>query len=272
MNDTLKQLVAMSRTLGDPENDYVILGEETPRRATPTAPSGSKRVGISFRRSARRASCAPHWSAHSASLTLATCPMAKSSSAFWTPVSILRQAVGLLPTVTSARRQRRFSTLSVSAWKTSHLSATTHATAINALTCSKAFPEAFAGRLFPMRSSCGPAPVIVSYTDPGIPLAREIKRRIDAYQDAYGERPRVILMQNHGLVALGHSAEQVENITAMMVKTARVLLGTVCRWWSIIPDFGECRAHSYTPRRGLSPQTTRRGIASLVVPRQTASR
>ncbi len=103
----------------------------------------------------------------------------------------------------------------------------THATAINALTCSKAFPEAFAGRLFPDEIvMCGPAPVIVPYTDPGIPLAREIKRRIDAYQDAYGERPRVILMQNHGLVALGHSAEQVENITAMMVKTARVLLGT----------------------------------------------
>ncbi len=27
------------------------------------------------------------------------------------------------------------------------------------------------------------------------PCAREIKRRIDAYQEAYGERPRVILMQ-----------------------------------------------------------------------------
>ena len=33
-------------------------------------------------------------------------------------------------------------------------------------------------------------------------------------------------MQNHGLIALGNTAGQVENITAMAVKTARVLLGT----------------------------------------------
>ncbi len=33
-------------------------------------------------------------------------------------------------------------------------------------------------------------------------------------------------MQNHGLIALGRTAQQVENITAMAVKTARVLLGT----------------------------------------------
>jgi len=33
-------------------------------------------------------------------------------------------------------------------------------------------------------------------------------------------------MQNHGLIALGRTAQQVESITAMAVKAARVLLGT----------------------------------------------
>jgi hypothetical protein len=32
-------------------------------------------------------------------------------------------------------------------------------------------------------------------------------------------------MQNHGLIALGKTASEVENITAMYVKTARVILG-----------------------------------------------
>ena len=36
----------------------------------------------------------------------------------------------------------------------------------------------------------------------------------------------MILLQNHGLIALGRTATEVENITAMYVKTARVLLGT----------------------------------------------
>jgi ribulose-5-phosphate 4-epimerase/fuculose-1-phosphate aldolase len=57
-------------------------------------------------------------------------------------------------------------------------------------------------------------------------LAREVRRRINEFIDRYFELPRVILMQNHGLIALGRNAGQVENITAMAVKTARVLLGT----------------------------------------------
>jgi L-ribulose-5-phosphate 4-epimerase len=83
------------------------------------------------------------------------------------------------------------------------------------------------GRLFPDEIvTCGPAPVFVPYTDPGLPLAGEVRRRILDYTDAYGERPKVIMMQNHGLVALGKSAEEVQQITAMAVKTARVILGT----------------------------------------------
>jgi rhamnose utilization protein RhaD (predicted bifunctional aldolase and dehydrogenase) len=103
----------------------------------------------------------------------------------------------------------------------------THPTAINALTCSAAFETAVSGRLFPDEIViCGPAPVVVPYTDPGVPLARTVRRLINQYIEVYYEVPKVILMQNHGLIALGRSADQVENITAMAVKTARVLMGT----------------------------------------------
>jgi len=103
----------------------------------------------------------------------------------------------------------------------------THPTAINSLTCSVNFEHAMKGRLFPDEIvMCGPAPVIVPYIDPGIPLAKEIRKRIMAYINTYNQLPKVILMQNHGLVVLGSSTEQVLNTTAMMVKTARVILGT----------------------------------------------
>jgi rhamnose utilization protein RhaD (predicted bifunctional aldolase and dehydrogenase) len=103
----------------------------------------------------------------------------------------------------------------------------THPAAINAITCSAAFETAVGGRLFPDEIVlCGPASVVVPYTDPGVPLAREVLRRLNDYVDEYQETPKVILMQNHGLIALGHTAQQVENITAMAVKAARVLLGT----------------------------------------------
>jgi rhamnose utilization protein RhaD (predicted bifunctional aldolase and dehydrogenase) len=103
----------------------------------------------------------------------------------------------------------------------------THPTAVNALTCSVGFEAAFAGRLFPDEIVvCGPAPLLVPYVDPGVPLARAVREQLDRYADVYGQSPRVILMQNHGLIALGRNAQQVENITLMMVKTARILLGT----------------------------------------------
>ncbi|MDF1514051.1 MAG: class II aldolase/adducin family protein [Anaerolineae bacterium] len=103
----------------------------------------------------------------------------------------------------------------------------THPTAINALTCSANFEEAVLGRLFPDEIvMCGPAPVVVPYVDPGIPLAIAIKQKIVDYIHQYNELPKVILMQNHGLVVLGGTAEQVLATTAMMVKTARVILGT----------------------------------------------
>jgi rhamnose utilization protein RhaD (predicted bifunctional aldolase and dehydrogenase) len=102
----------------------------------------------------------------------------------------------------------------------------THPTAVNAILCSQGAEEATAGRLFPDEIVyCGPAPVYIPYVDPGVPLARKVRDEFDRYLDEYRERPKVVLMQNHGLMALGETALEVENITAMCVKTARVILG-----------------------------------------------
>lgn len=108
----------------------------------------------------------------------------------------------------------------------------THPVAVNALTCSVLMPllqedEGALGRLFPDEIVvCGPAPAVVPYTDPGLPLARKVREVYRAYAKAWGQPPKVLLMQNHGLIALGASPQEVDNITAMFVKTCRVLAGT----------------------------------------------
>lgn len=103
----------------------------------------------------------------------------------------------------------------------------THPTAVNALMCSRNAEEAFSGSLFPDQIVyCGPAPVFVPYTDPGLILAKAVRQAIEKYGETWGQPPKVILMQNHGFIALGKSAAEVENITAMGVKAARVILGT----------------------------------------------
>jgi rhamnose utilization protein RhaD (predicted bifunctional aldolase and dehydrogenase) len=91
----------------------------------------------------------------------------------------------------------------------------THPTAVNMILCSQKAAEAFSGSLFPDQIVyCGPAPVFIPYTDPGLPLAHAVRDAVNAYGDTWGQAPKVVLMQNHGFIALGKSAADVENITA----------------------------------------------------------
>lgn len=102
-----------------------------------------------------------------------------------------------------------------------------HPTPVNAILCSRQAEEAVAGRLFPDEIvCCGPAPCWVPYTDPGHPLARRLRVEVERYMQNHAVPPRIILMQNHGLIALGRTPAEVQTATAMAVKTARILLGT----------------------------------------------
>ncbi len=56
---------------------------------------------------------------------------------------------------------------------------------------------------------CGGASVFVPYVDPGLPLAREIRDRTNAFIQQHGYIPRLILLQNHGIIAPGATPESV---------------------------------------------------------------
>jgi rhamnose utilization protein RhaD (predicted bifunctional aldolase and dehydrogenase) len=103
----------------------------------------------------------------------------------------------------------------------------THPIAVQSLLCSKNVDEFLKGRIFTEEVTfCGIAPAVVPYGDPGLELARNFSRTLDDYLDTYGRSPRLVLLKNHGLIAIGHSSQEVKNITDMYVKVARVLLGT----------------------------------------------
>ena len=103
----------------------------------------------------------------------------------------------------------------------------THPTPFLSLLCSERAEEALGGRLFPDEIVvCGIAPCLVPYTDPGPPLARASRDAIRAHKEKWGEAPKVVLLRNHGLFALGKTADEVERVTAMACKVARALVGT----------------------------------------------
>ena len=101
-----------------------------------------------------------------------------------------------------------------------------HPIAVNAITCSKNAKDIINHLMPDEIVVCGVASIFVPYTDPGLPLAREVCARVKEFQQKYGEQPRTMYLQNHGLFAIGRSALEVQNISAMAVKHARVLAGT----------------------------------------------
>ena len=102
----------------------------------------------------------------------------------------------------------------------------THPTPWLSILCSVNAEKALGGRLFPDEIVvCGIAPCFVPYVDPGPPLARAAQSAIRAYKSEWGQAPKVVLLRNHGLFALGKTAEEVQRITSMSVKVARAIVG-----------------------------------------------
>lgn len=102
----------------------------------------------------------------------------------------------------------------------------THPVAINRILCSNRARVLAEKRIFPDEVVlCGPESVFVPYADPGLPLAFAIREAVKTFMDKHSEAPKVILLQNHGLISLGQSTREVQNITAMTVKAAEILAG-----------------------------------------------
>jgi threonine dehydrogenase-like Zn-dependent dehydrogenase/ribulose-5-phosphate 4-epimerase/fuculose-1-phosphate aldolase len=102
----------------------------------------------------------------------------------------------------------------------------THSAAANAILCSDKPDLLVTSKLFPDDIVCtGPAAAYVPYTDPGLQLALAVRDSVADYRATYGATPKLILMQNHGIIALGGTPREVESITYMHVKACRVALG-----------------------------------------------
>ena len=103
----------------------------------------------------------------------------------------------------------------------------THPVSCNAILCSKQLSTPFLHHLFPDGIVvCGRNVAVVPYVDPGFQLSKEFEKELHRFQDAYGANPKLILMENHGICALGQTAAEALNIQLMADKWARIILGS----------------------------------------------
>jgi len=114
----------------------------------------------------------------------------------------------------------------------------THPTALNSILCSVRAQELATLRIFPEQLViCGIAPVWVPYADPGLALARKVRECVQAWMAEYQATPRSIILQNHGLFAVGATPREILSNTMMWQKTARVILGAVtCGGVNFLPE------------------------------------
>ncbi len=218
MSQLLNELVEMSRELGDPANDFAILGEgNTSARIDEDAfyvkASGTTLEDIDEEGFIKV----------SISKVLAILEDASAGDAEVTQV--------FKDALVDAGETRRPSVeamlhailLSVPEFKfVGH----THPVHVSMVLCSNRGEELATQGLFPDQIvSLGHKCVFVPYVDPGLVLAREIRARFEAFVEAEGVLPRAILMQNHGLITMGESPRAVTSCTAMAEKSAQILVG-----------------------------------------------
>ncbi|MEP7293069.1 MAG: class II aldolase/adducin family protein [Chloroflexota bacterium] len=216
-DDALNSLVEMTRTLGQPHLNYVIIGEgNTSFRADAEhfwiKASGQGMYGIGTE-SFVQMNLAPILNLLELSLSAESLQTAMQAARVNTE-SAARPSVEVT-----------FHAALLHGCDARYIGHT-HPLAVNAILCSSLAANFANNRLFPDEVVlCGPRSVLVPYADPGLPLALAIRSGALEYMDEFGEAPKVILLQNHGLIALGQTPTEVLNITAMCVKAAGIFAG-----------------------------------------------
>ncbi len=101
-----------------------------------------------------------------------------------------------------------------------------HPIHVNQILCSPRARDFAENRMFADEIVCGGvASVFVPLTDPGLKLAQAIRQETSAYVKKYQCLPKVILMENHGVIAIGATASTVLGAILMTEKAAHIFIG-----------------------------------------------
>jgi L-ribulose-5-phosphate 4-epimerase len=218
MKDSLDELVAMSAELGAPAHDLAILGEGNTSARADEESFWVKASGVQLGRAGRdgfvRVRFAPILDAM-AGPALDDAGLRNLLKA----VTVEGQRVPSIETFLHALCLQQDGVQFVG-----H----THPTVAVGLLSGLCSRELFAGCLFPDQIVVlGPALAYVPYADPGLPLALTVKQALTEFCDRHHRGPKALLMENHGAIALGNTAQEVLNITQMLVKTCRILAQSI---------------------------------------------
>lgn len=98
----------------------------------------------------------------------------------------------------------------------------THPTDVVGLLASVHAADAWTRIVYSDEAAVIGQPLFVPYATPGIELGRLYDERLGDYVQAHGGLPQLVLLGNHGIVAIAPATAGVEAVSMMAVKGARV--------------------------------------------------
>ena len=87
---------------------------------------------------------------------------------------------------------------------------------------------------------CGVESVFVPYAEPGLGLSQAIRREVVAFVRRTGRAPKVILLQNHGIIAVGPSPKAVLGTLLMAEKAAETFVGAAALGGPVFLSSEQC--------------------------------
>ncbi len=220
MTHNLSDLISMTRALGEPAMDYVIIGEGNTSMRIDDERFYVKASGHQMHGIGEDGFVAVRF--EPMLVMLDDPPQTLTEQKAITQAAKLDQANARSPSIEVSFHAMLLRECGV------QFIGHTHPTAINQIMCSEYASDFATKRRFPDEVVlCGPQSALTPYADPGLPLALKMRERVRQYMAQYDEAPKLILLENHGMIALGDSPAEILNITAMAVKAARIQLGAL---------------------------------------------
>ena len=71
----------------------------------------------------------------------------------------------------------------------------------------------------------GSASLLINYAEPGLGLTREVQKKMVLWRDRNKSVPRVILVQNHGVILLGETGLALQKTIDALLKSAELFTG-----------------------------------------------
>jgi len=123
-----------------------------------------------------------------------------------------------------------------------------HAIAVNQILCSPRAREFAEKRACPDEIvMCGLESVFVPYAEPGLGLSQAIRREVVSFVKRTGRDPKIILLQNHGIVAVGSSPKAVLGSLLMAEKAAEIFVGAAALGGPVFLTSAQCERIAARP-------------------------